>query len=628
MSDLGEAARAYARAGWRVFPVRPLAKVPMVAGGVLAATTDLATIDEWWRNTPDANIGLALDRTRCVVDVDVKSCDGFESLDEDLALILEVGATPIARTPSGGAHLYLRADNVPNTVGALGPGLDTRGDRGYVLAPPSRLPGGEYSWQVPLLETPCAVWDLPDGVASRSVPVLAGDDPLPGVDVKEDVERARAWLDSSFAERCKEGGGANNTAFRVAARVREFGLSEAATLDLLVESRWNAEAVAADGVTPYPWDREELGRVVRNVFTYAQNKGAFRSVSAAFADVPPPPSGNPLLDAMLSGAAITRGVREPEWLVKGVIPTQGVGAIAGREKVGKTFVALDLACHLALGRPWQGRETKRTKVLYIAAEYGDGLRRRALAWGIAHKQGMPEDLHLIPRNVRLHDDGDFKALLGVIEALPEKPGLIVIDTLTRSMAGLDVTKASDATVFTERMDRLARATGGVVLGVGHTSKGNTAAVSLLGSVVFQANIDFLLFVERPDEASPGYLEARLGLSRDADCGTVLAWEGREVGIPGWSAPGYAMVATARRQKVADKEEAMGGAIVAAAIEVLEKNPGVEISRDALAFAVSVSRSVDQAVAKRYIVPSVPALGRLVVVEKSTPRATIYCRRLE
>lgn len=59
---------------------------------------------------------------------------------------------------------------------------------------------------------------------------------------------------------------------------------------------------------------------------------------------------------------------EQKWIVEGLMPELGLTLLVGRNQVGKTFLGVDLACHISLGRPWSGRETKPTRVLYIALE--------------------------------------------------------------------------------------------------------------------------------------------------------------------------------------------------------------------------------------------------------------------
>jgi predicted P-loop ATPase len=91
-----------------------------------------------------------------VIDLDRKNgIDGLESL----RMLGEVPETLTAETGSGGLHLYFKHPGLPikNSAGVLGPGIDVRGDGGYVVLPPSpHRSGGRYRW---LAEVPIA--DLP-----------------------------------------------------------------------------------------------------------------------------------------------------------------------------------------------------------------------------------------------------------------------------------------------------------------------------------------------------------------------------------------------------------------------------------------------------------------------------------
>ena len=63
----GRVALDLARSGYRVFPLVPDGKVPLIpkergGHGCLDATTDLAQVEEWWNQYPHANIGIATGR--------------------------------------------------------------------------------------------------------------------------------------------------------------------------------------------------------------------------------------------------------------------------------------------------------------------------------------------------------------------------------------------------------------------------------------------------------------------------------------------------------------------------------------------------------------------------------------
>lgn len=162
-----DAALVFARRGWPVLPVhspRPgatpcscahpdctsPAKHPRITGGLKSATTDTAQIQQWWVQWRDANVGVRTGAESGLVVLDV---DPRHSGHDTLArLEREHGPLPPGRTVTTGGdglHLYFRhpGHRVANDAGTrLGPGLDIRGDGGYVLAPPSRhVSGGRYA---------------------------------------------------------------------------------------------------------------------------------------------------------------------------------------------------------------------------------------------------------------------------------------------------------------------------------------------------------------------------------------------------------------------------------------------------------------------------------------------------
>jgi hypothetical protein len=152
------AALAYARHGIPVLPVhtpdqdggcscdrgvrceRP-GKHPRLRHGLTEASTDPRQIDLWWSRWPQANVGLRTGITMDVADID--SAEGWHGLTLLLGGMLPAG--PRVRT-GGGWHLWFRPLGYGNRVRLL-PGLDWRGQGGYVLAPPSRhASGADYRW--------------------------------------------------------------------------------------------------------------------------------------------------------------------------------------------------------------------------------------------------------------------------------------------------------------------------------------------------------------------------------------------------------------------------------------------------------------------------------------------------
>lgn len=177
-SEFGRAAAWYARErGWRVFPLHSVTagvcscgaedckapgKHPRVARGCLEATTDAAQIAAWWKAWPTANVGIATGRGLVVLDVDDRH-GGRDSLVDLRRVLGDLPETVCSVTGSGGLHYYLGVEvEVRNSANVLGPGLDVRGEGGYVVAPPSTHASGRiYGWEVS---------SRPDAVSVAPVP--------------------------------------------------------------------------------------------------------------------------------------------------------------------------------------------------------------------------------------------------------------------------------------------------------------------------------------------------------------------------------------------------------------------------------------------------------------------------
>ena len=154
MAHLASSAVRYALRGLHVFPLSPGTKIPLRdTHGCLDATTDPDETRARWRDPPpSANIGVATGRRSGIWVLDV---DTHHDGDNSLAKIeVDHGPLPLtveASTPRGGRHLYWRWNvedpEIRNSAGRVGPGLDVRGEGGFVVVPPSMLADGRgYHW--------------------------------------------------------------------------------------------------------------------------------------------------------------------------------------------------------------------------------------------------------------------------------------------------------------------------------------------------------------------------------------------------------------------------------------------------------------------------------------------------
>ena len=139
-----------------VFPCEAGGKRPLTRNGHWDATTDERRVRAWWGKRPSANVGVPTGEKSGLLVLDVDPAGGGEA--SLASLERSRGSAPPtarARTGGGGLHLYFRypargpgtgrGPPVRNSAGYLGPGLDVRGEGGYVVVPPSRT-ADRYRW--------------------------------------------------------------------------------------------------------------------------------------------------------------------------------------------------------------------------------------------------------------------------------------------------------------------------------------------------------------------------------------------------------------------------------------------------------------------------------------------------
>jgi len=132
----------YRSIGWSPFPVPKGSKIPVIKWGKYQ--TQIASENEiraWWKESPDANIGIATGKVSGIVVVDIENGGDVKGF----------SPTVTSRTGGGGYHLVYKHPDIliRNSVKVIAPLTDIRGDGGYFLAPPSLHPSGNtYEWEI------------------------------------------------------------------------------------------------------------------------------------------------------------------------------------------------------------------------------------------------------------------------------------------------------------------------------------------------------------------------------------------------------------------------------------------------------------------------------------------------
>jgi len=271
-SKLHEAARAYALAGWPVFPITPGAKTPFPGSrGFKDATTDLTEIDAWWLVDPEANIGFCPETAgMCVVDEDTEKGGKYDTNE------------PETVTSPHGRHFYY-SGSLPASASKIGPNIDTRGRGSYVLLPPSVVDGLVYTARdpgnFPIQNYDCnevPTW-IVDKLQTNAV-VRARSEPIKTE--ATDRPQAIAMFKRYILKRLDQfvPGRSDDATYRAVARGRDLGLSDRRILQVV-------EALTG-------FDDEWIAEKIANVETYKQNEDgcdepADYSKLAALVSAPP-----------------------------------------------------------------------------------------------------------------------------------------------------------------------------------------------------------------------------------------------------------------------------------------------------------------------------------------------------
>jgi hypothetical protein len=167
-------------------------------------------------------------------------------------------------------------------------------------------------------------------------------------------------------------------------------------------------------------------------------------------------------------------------LIEGVLDEGAFSVVYGDSGSGKTFTALDMGFHVGAGLDWNGKKVQRGLVVYVAAEGGRRIKRRIAAlrkrFREDHGDVAPDPLFALVRySIDLRsNDADLTALLALVREAEKKTGekcvWLVVDTLSRAMAGGDENSPVDMGLVVASADRFRAETGAHFTYVHHTGK--------------------------------------------------------------------------------------------------------------------------------------------------------------
>ena len=175
---------------------------------------------------------------------------------------------------------------------------------------------------------------------------------------------------------------------------------------------------------------------------------------------------------LLSGADLYNAA-PMRWMVRGVLPVEGLAALFGASGSGKSFLMLDIAAAVAGGDyEWFGRRVTQCPVTYVCLEGEAGMGKRIKAWSQHNNKPVPDALRFITKPFDLLSD-DVPELAKAVIADGGAGGLVILDTLNRAAPGADENSSVDMGNLIAAAKQLQTLTGGLVLLVHHTGKDTT-----------------------------------------------------------------------------------------------------------------------------------------------------------
>lgn len=447
-----------------------------------------------------------------VIDLDEKgSVSGSATWDSWIA-DNELGCDPEtwrARTGGGGQHIYFRYPDhlsIRNTQETLA-GIDVRAEGGFVIAPPSLHRNGKpYRWLFSPFDTELAEapqWLLAKVGATRaldlaassasaraqaptpassSAPGLSKADPVTSVAVDHDAVRQQSTDTWGHIVDGRDVFMRDMIWAAIVAWYRECPIppSDRETEQKLLEVYSVYERKVRPQTAGNTLDDEGRGLAAfRDKWAYAMRQWDSKVAAAANK----PPDADDATVAAGASAAVDPST-ELEWfdnitpvistpyIVKDVLDLGAMSVVYGPSNCGKTFFALDIAYHVAIDHSWRSRRVAGGSVLYLAAEGGNGIANRIV--GLRKTSGVV-DVPLALRRAGLdllHPEADTDRVIRLAEEVAGRAPLklIVIDTLSRVMAGGDENGPVDMTAFIKNVDRIRHACGAHIMIVHHTGK--------------------------------------------------------------------------------------------------------------------------------------------------------------
>lgn len=447
----------YLRMGFSIIPLEPRGKKPLIPWAEFQKRLATeAEVRSWWAKTPDANIGIV---TGKVSGIGVVDLDGPEGIAEGRRLGL---TSPLISLTGRGQQLFYShtGELICNSVKKY-PGVDVRGDGGYVAAPPSVHPNGKrYSW-VGLLSKKLPSFPITLFSTTNSLPTSTSP---------------TGWATDALEKLDK--GNLHDTTIRLLGkfRAKNFTKEEARAFLLPHIQRVGGSIEALDTRINDVYGRYEAG-------PEAQTEQPSESITDFMAALTP-----------------------VDWICRPLIAKESLGFVAGLPETNKTWLLMDLAleCARAGDGKWLALyPVNHSRVLFIDQERFKGETQRRFRGMMAAKGLEPKDFanQLFIRcgtTTRLDLTPSYEAFRR--ELLSIRPGLVIIDSWAAFQSS-DENNRQSVQIVLERIKTLRQEIGCTFIFIDHENK--------------------MAFQDKEDGATPTYARMAGSIAKPAAAETIF-----------------------------------------------------------------------------------------------------------
>jgi hypothetical protein len=212
---------------------------------------------------------------------------------------------------------------------------------------------------------------------------------------------------------------------------------------------------------------------------------------------------------------------EQDFIVEDLVSVESLNFLVAKRNLGKTFLLVDLICHIAFGLPWLGKATQQVPVVFVLGEGKPGMFQRIRSWCISNGKDIEEVKKWVTwvNGARLMSDISIERVETAVKWSSAK--LLIFDTWSAT-SGVD--NENDAAQTAEIISRLASLhPKPAILFTHHPTKASQDSENLVmrgsGTLEGSADVVMVMYRDRTGKLPSGMAQRDLiALSTDGEHG--------------------------------------------------------------------------------------------------------------